>query len=56
MAKFVKLDDGDYVNVDCIRCIMGLEEPYHAILNNHGNAVKLTKKDLYEVLKASEEQ
>lgn len=56
MAKFVKLENGDYVNVDYIRCIIGLEEPYHAILESNGDAERLTKKDLYEILKASEEQ
>ena len=54
MAKFVKLESGDYVNVEHIRYIR-TKERYHAILDDSGQGTTLTKKDLDNILKASED-
>lgn len=56
MAKFVKLEKNGYINIDTIRFIRDEADMYQAILDDEGNGVLITGKDLDSILKASEEQ
>lgn len=60
MAKFVKLENGDYINIDAIRVISDATAKYRiyfdsGLNNSEGDALLATKKDVEKILKASEE-
>lgn len=55
MAKFVKLENGNYINVDHIITISG-DYAYTMGFDNdwQAHAERVTKKDVEKILKASE--
>lgn len=59
MAKFVKLENGDYININAIRVISDATAKYRIYFdsrlnNSEGDALLATKKDVEKILKASE--
>lgn len=62
MAKFVKLDSGEYINIDMIITISNrIEENYYAATLGFdsqwaAHQEELTKNDLEKIIEASEER
>lgn len=54
MAKFVKLENGDLININSISCIIPDNPNSRLYMLEDGRLIFVTKKDVDNILKVSE--